>query len=80
MSDMTIDDLNPTDVEATDDPQFCAYCGKDGAAAPHKGEMFHGRCINLVLLHKIPRQRFLVGTREDFRRATGRRGKLSALW
>jgi hypothetical protein len=33
----------------------------------------------LILLHKIPRQRFLVRTREDFRRATARRGKLSAL-
>ena len=62
--DMTIEDFCPADEGTVDDAQFCAYCGKDGATAPHKGEMFHGRCINLVLLYHIPRRRFLVRSRQ----------------
>ena len=62
--DMTIEDFCPADEGRVDDAQFCAYCGKAGATAPHKGEMFHGRCINLVLLYHIPRRRFLVRSRQ----------------
>jgi len=44
----------------TAETQHCAYCGKAGATEAHRGEIFHGRCLNLVLLHHIPKHRFLA--------------------
>ncbi|MBV9014867.1 MAG: hypothetical protein JO058_04340 [Alphaproteobacteria bacterium] len=52
-----LDDAADIDVEHR---HRCAYCGKQGATEAHDGDMFHGRCLNLILLHKIPRERFLA--------------------
>jgi hypothetical protein len=54
-------DASCTDATET---QHCAYCGKAGATEAHRGEIFHGRCLDLVLLHHIPKHRFLARRRQ----------------
>lgn len=53
-------DADAAEIECA---QRCTYCGKEGAAEAYKGGMFHGRCLNLVLLHHIPKHRFLARAR-----------------
>ena len=55
-----LDEATDIDVEHGQIAERCGYCGKPGATEAHDGDMFHGRCLSLILLHKIPRERFLA--------------------